>query len=1029
MCRETAVRVVEQAPVASTSASVLPEAELGVPQSASGSIPDISFIAWDKDVQDRMDANNLAWGVQYEIARGVSDGSWLWSNVTEEIIRDLRGSNAEAAPKVDKLLNRSKGRSVVGFNEKVWAELDREQDAILENSYRGLGLQGEWKGEKEWYGGQVQQVARIFEVEKGNYHLRLERMEMRKSHRFARYLGSRHFMQCKVPDKFEAGQNFLLKKFILCGRVFVPFCVKDGNVYLLETKENYQRRPSISQGDQYRVDFDELIAWHNPMHLNGKQSVNKWIARFDLGLSTSVPVLKFEAENIHFLEDEHAPHQGPEKVPTEKIYTDGCGFMNGAALMIIARQLAAIGHDRDARRPTAVQGRIFGSKGLWVLHPYDQSPDSPPRIWIRDSQVKVKLTPNRPWLVDELRNLHPAHFIFDLVAPSRASVGARLSRSTLMNLSHNKVPTEVLAELMKTSLKREIEPLMSWDGPNTDVLLHNAVDRSGRVSLSRIQRAAAGSARALGLVRRFDEKNQGEEDDESDGDGDPLDADETMHLSDKIICMLQAGFMPLESVYMYDEMRKAILRVVLKFVKEYRIVIPESADAFIVPDPCGVLNEGEIHFKSSRNLRDPLVYQCPDILTGDVLIYRNPCRLPSDIQKVKAVQHPALSEYVDVIVLPTKGAQSLASLLAGGDVDGDVAVCIYDQMLVQPFRTPPTSKEPPNFLETYFKPVSSIQTVDNLWKEMQRVDEGLSPGERQRILQRVLLKSTTANYEIGKYSKCHENAAYSLGYDHQDTIRLAFMFTTVLDSRKTGLEVNHELYLKDMKRFFKDLPECMADPKRPQLDNSNRLRRMVRGPFILDELLKEGKALVIEHEKNYDSRKPLKEKDDDLVKPWKSVAEYCKTLIEAKDDLGLRLAAELDTVKTHVETCCRHGWQGIAWGQSSPVKQSLSKQKKTKADNNKTLNTWAKKFALGPDVPVPILRSLGDLDLLMASYAFDYKPRFAFAVALRSLCMIKASAKGLSPMTLSIAQAISVPSSAVRIFSAQAAAFGLANVL
>lgn len=145
----------------------------------------------------------------------------------------------------------------------------------MENKSRGLGLQGEWMGERDWFGGQVQQVARIHKAEGNSYRLRLERMEMRKSHRFARFLGSRHLLQFKLPDRFEDGKDFLLKRFILCGRTFVPFCIKDGNVYLLETKEDYERKALTSQGDQYRVDFGDLIRWHNPMHLNGKQ-VSSW---------------------------------------------------------------------------------------------------------------------------------------------------------------------------------------------------------------------------------------------------------------------------------------------------------------------------------------------------------------------------------------------------------------------------------------------------------------------------------------------------------------------------------------------------------------------------------------------------------------------------------------------------------------------------------------------------------------------------------------------------------------------------------
>ena len=82
-----------------------------------------------------------------------------------------------------------------------------------------------------------------------------------------------------------------------------------------------------------------------------------------------------------------APHDG-SKIPAEKIYTDGCGFINRAALVTIARNMGY------AEPPTAVQGRIFGSKGLWILHPHDHHviKGHPPMIWIRSSQQKVQLS-------------------------------------------------------------------------------------------------------------------------------------------------------------------------------------------------------------------------------------------------------------------------------------------------------------------------------------------------------------------------------------------------------------------------------------------------------------------------------------------------------------------------------------------------------------------------------------------------------------------------------------------------------------
>lgn len=137
---------------------------------------------------------------------------------------------------------------------------------------------GEWHGDANWYGGQIQQIARIVELKgKGGYKIHLDHPEKRRSHRLARYLGSRRIIQLRVPDKLlpdeEKNVNqYLSQKFILCGRVFVPLHAKDNSAYLVETNEEWDgRKPTYWCGDQYRKSFAEIVAWHNPLDLNNKQ--------------------------------------------------------------------------------------------------------------------------------------------------------------------------------------------------------------------------------------------------------------------------------------------------------------------------------------------------------------------------------------------------------------------------------------------------------------------------------------------------------------------------------------------------------------------------------------------------------------------------------------------------------------------------------------------------------------------------------------------------------------------------------------
>ena len=129
-------------------------------------------------------------------------------------------------------------------------------------------------GQSDWYGGKVQQVAMLREVDDG-FRLVLTKMEMGKSTRFARSLGSRRMLQVSIPrdvanHRADELRAFFAQKFVLCGRVFVAFCVKGAKVFLMEIPEDYERAAG-APGDDKRITLMDFIAWHNPMDRNGLQ--------------------------------------------------------------------------------------------------------------------------------------------------------------------------------------------------------------------------------------------------------------------------------------------------------------------------------------------------------------------------------------------------------------------------------------------------------------------------------------------------------------------------------------------------------------------------------------------------------------------------------------------------------------------------------------------------------------------------------------------------------------------------------------
>ncbi|KAI0789485.1 RNA dependent RNA polymerase-domain-containing protein [Abortiporus biennis] len=707
------------------------------------------IIAHDNRVQGLMDKYNLSWGTQYEIARGVCDGRWTWDEITSGMIQALQGSNADAVPKVSVVI---KGIQQIS-DVKIWAEPDREQAAITENEARGLGLMGDWDDVTNWYGGRLQQRARVTIPTDASpdtpFRLTLEKIEMKKSHFFGRKLGSRHLLQFKLLDKVEDATDFMSQKFVLCGRIFVAFGIKDGTVHLIETNENYGRKSSVAQGDHYRMAFMDFINWFNPMHLNGSKTLSKWVARFDLGLSTSLPVVRFAPEHIAIIPDEH-PSNAPRPIPTEQVLTDGCGYMNKAALAAIGKQIGA----KDGV-PTAVQGRIFGSKGLWTLHPTNTLLSAPPRIWIRDSQLEVNLvTDYTPALLSQLDK---AHFVFILVAPAHVSTPIQLNKDAIINLAHNGVPKDVIVKLMKDSLEEELAPYVQALGltgrlPESD-------DETGESKvLSSISTASSSSSTTqLSSVSAVSVSSIA-----SSSSSTSWERPETVH--DEIMALIQAGFDPLQCRTLYESLRQLITNVMRKFISEYHINVQKSADAFLIPDPWNVLKPGQIFFKSSKLLKDSLEDDNPNYILEDVLLYRNPCRLPSDIQKVTAVKEPLLEFYVDVIVLSIQGDSSAANY------DGDTGICIFDEVLVQSFTNSQLCTPPANFEEVNFESKDRIPTVKVFYQQT----SSFTPHDIQVNLQQYLL-APVKQMQIGLYSKFHDVVTYAWGYDNPESIRTAFI--------------------------------------------------------------------------------------------------------------------------------------------------------------------------------------------------------------------------------------------------------------
>ncbi|CAA7264868.1 unnamed protein product [Cyclocybe aegerita] len=818
--------------------------------------------------QKLLDEHRIEWGIQYELARGVSNGSWTWDDVRDRIL-ELRGKNADAAYKVNRVMTRMSSLSKSGL--AIWEELDREQAAILENKGRGLGLMGEWHGESNWYGGRIQQLGHL--VKDGStYNVVLERMEKKRSHRFARYYGSRRFIQIGIPEDLLKKENaaikkFVKSKFILCGRVFVPFHSKDKHIYLVETDENYGRSSQTWCGDLFRRPFNEFINWHNPLgqHKNFNQVISKWATRFALGLSNSVPVLEFEEENIFFIDDIHASDWPKDKKgpPAEKVMTDGCGLINHAALVLIVRTIGL------ESLPAGIQGRIDGSKGFWILHPADDS--TTPKIWIRDSQNKIKN-----------RSFDRAHRIFDLLGPSRPSHPIALtSLSRALGLKGRDWKDEPVPE---GSEKQDDPPAYTGRHPYS---------------------------------------------------GAPLALHECAYE------LLQAGFHPSKSKILQEKIGYVVTTTINSTVEKYRIPIPESRI-----DPLGVLEEGEIYYRFSKPRKDPKTEMLVHVLEGDVLIGRYPIHLPSDVQKVKAVAKRELDKWVDVIVVSTQGTQSLPSFLSGGDMDGDEPIIFYGPDLVECFHSKPLAEAPPDFMENNFD-----RDVDEAFLEV--------------------LVANLSESQKGLYDMMHGNAVVKYGYGHPETIRLAYIFSTLLDASKTGRRLKTGIFKKDMSRF--------GNLSRLGTSSSDILSILKAAGERKGEELKQK---FMAQSGDGDASRGSGGTDKDLLKPYDVISAFSLHKVDGKTSDYWH---ELNRIRDHVKIAENTWLDACKNNQESPAKGG---KRNKKAEKEEMMLEASRRYA----DPIDGIKLIPNVEQVKASYAYTVRRNFAFSVAFNELCHIKALA-------------------------------------
>lgn len=502
---------------------------------------------------------------------------------------------------------------------------------------------------------------------------------------------------------------------------------------------------------QYEIMLEELVQWHIPPQPNPTSTNHKHFSRWGLGLSKTTPTIALQRSEFICIDDTLGELIADGR---REVMNDGCSLIS----LAYAREIWKC-CDGKGEVPCAVQGRISGAKGLWIVDFRNSHPEVSPRnFWIEisPSQLKIKPHPRERWDADETQRT------FEVLKWVSAAKEGTLNKQLIAILSDRGVSRDVLRAALISDISEITDSLFSaMDDP---FAMRGWVQRQS-------QGSRTGVNKTIGCFPA-DKRDQANK-------------------------LLDSGFKP-QNCAMLVKLAKAMLRDYLdRYVEKLRIKIPHSSMTFCAVDPIGVLEPGQIHLAFTHPRIHPISDFSENYLDEiDVLVTRNPAYLASDIQLVRAVYRPELRHYKDLVLFPRKGQKPLASLLSGGDYDGDTVTIIWDPFIVKEFKNTSMPRLP---TEEECGLINRSRPLSEFFQHKKPKRD-----EVQSFI-RSCLEFNLSQSLMGLCSNEHEKLSYALsieraplGLSDPDLIKLAAAAGYLVDASKQGWEPSTENWIASL---------------------------------------------------------------------------------------------------------------------------------------------------------------------------------------------------------------------------------------
>ncbi|KAF8035866.1 hypothetical protein BT93_C1786 [Corymbia citriodora subsp. variegata] len=322
--------------------------------------------------------------------------------------------------------------------------------------------------------------------------------------------------------------------------------------------------------------------------------------------------------------------------------------------------------------------------------------------------------------------------------------------------------------------------------------------------------------------------------------------------------MLSAGFRPQSEPHLRGMLMCIRAAQLWDLREKARIFVPSGRWLMGCLDELGVLEQGQCFIQVSR----PALENCfikhgsrfsetkknRQVITGFVVVAKNPCLHPGDIRILEAVDAPELHHLYDCLIFPQNGDRPHTNEASGSDLDGDLYFVTWEESLI-----PPGKKS--------FTPM-----------KYDSAEEQKLPREvTQKDIIDFFVKHIVSE-SLGAICNAHVVHAdrSNLGALDENCIVLAELAATAVDFPKTGKLVTMPHHLKP-----KQYPDFMGKEEFQTYKSSKILGRLYRQiKEACDEDLNSSELNCLPKDVPYDTSLEVPGAADFISKAWDHKCSY-----------------------------------------------------------------------------------------------------------------------------------------------------------